>query len=144
MFAMNFTSTKDFRPDELVVFRSIEKKIGLFFHFFFDNDLDVNHCSEEDKVFVLGLIRNVIERYNMEDTYYCDVCTAVFLSFYSLVLLELYSTTLSLEAFCSFVRLQSDAVRKINEIYYGIAWGDDPTLAEVRRRMLFPCRETYV
>jgi hypothetical protein len=74
------------------------------------------------------------------DVYYSDVYTAVLFAFYALVLLELHGDGLSLEEICRFMRLQSSALHKIQEIYYGIAWGDDPILAEVRGRMLFPDR----
>ena len=134
-----FKYAKDFRSDEIVVFRSVEKKIQLFFDCHFEDDADINHSSEADRVFILGIIRNLTERLDMTTVYYNEVCIAVFFAFYSLVLLEIYGDyKTSLERFCSFIRLQQDSIRKIQELYYGIAWGDDPELREVRRLMLFP------
>jgi hypothetical protein len=154
----------DFRLDETIIFRSIENKFISFFYCNFHNDKDINHCTEEDKVLVITLGKKIMEKYNgcssrngaresgvsgtydaerssePYDVYYSDVYTAVLFAFYALVLLELHGDGLSLEEICRFMRLQSSALHKIQEIYYGIAWGDDPILAEVRGRMLFPDR----
>jgi len=142
----------DFRLDETIIFRSIENKFISFFYCNFHNDKDINHCTEEDKNLVITLGKKIMEKYNgrssrngaresgVSDVYYSDVYTAVLFAFYALVLLELHGDGLSLEEICRFMRLQSSALHKIQEIYYGIAWGDDPILAEVRGRMLFPDR----
>jgi hypothetical protein len=85
---------------------------------------------------VLDLIKVIVNSYDTEDIYLNEVMVAVLFAFYSLVLLELYGDDVSIEELCKFFRLPWDSTNKIKEIYYGIAWGDNPVLAEVRQRML--------
>ena len=70
------------------------------------------------------------------------VVIAILFAFYSLVLLEVYGDNVSIEEMCLVMNMRSDSdsVRIIKEIFYEIAWGDDPLFAEVRGRMLMPDR----
>jgi hypothetical protein len=126
--------------DEVVIFRSVEKRIYWFFHSNFLNNENINHCTEENKVFVINLVKIIMENYRETDTYFYDVCTAVLFAFYMLILLELSGDVLSIEEICHYMRIQNAAIPKIQEIYYGIIWGDNPVLAEIRGRILFPYR----
>ena len=125
---------------ELKIFKSIENKFVYYFHCNFGKNDDINHCTEEDKLFLLNIIFNIEKYYNMIGFYICDVIVAVLFAFYSLVLLELHGDCICLEEVCRFLRLKEDGIKKVQEIYYGIIWGDDPVLEEVRGRMLIPGR----
>ena len=133
--------------DEVVIFRSVENRIYWFFHSNFIDNENVNHCTEENKVFVINLVKIIMENYKgfssiekPADLYFCDVCTAVLFAFYVLVLLELSGDTFSIEEICHYMRIQNAAIPKIQEIYYGIIWGNHPVLSEIRGRILFPYR----
>lgn len=114
----------------------IEKGFLRFFKFYYDNEEDINPFTEGHRSIVIDLIKTVMEGCSDEDIYLNEVMVAVLFAFYALVLLELYGDSLSIEELCSFFRLKTDSVKKIREIYYGIAWSDHPVLAKVRKRML--------
>ena len=144
------------------------QKIKHFFYSNFHNNENINHCTEEHKVFIIYLTNIIMDKYdtndlienrtspsetvyfprfpgdfavqNIREMYFCDVCTAVLFAFYMLILLELSGDVLSIEEICYFMRIQNSAIPKIQEIYYGIIWGDNPVLAEIRGRILFPYR----
>ena len=140
MFSINCKSIADCCIDDIVIFRTVEKKILHFFSFNFCINENINHCTEENKAFIINLSKNIMEKYEITDLYFCDTCTAVLFAFYALVLLELSGDVLSIDEICHYMRLQNSAIPKIQEIYYGIIWGDNPVLAEVRGRILFPYR----
>lgn len=122
------------------LFESVERKILLFFHCNFTrvDDDNINHCTEANKILLLEFITCIANNY---DTCVHDIIVAVLFAFYSLVLLELHGDRISLEEVSRFISCSDDTIEKIKVIYYGIIWGDEPILAEVRRRMLFPIRE---
>jgi len=134
-----YNMVKNVCIDDVVIFRSVENKIQHFFYFNFRDNENVNHCTEENKVFLIHLVKIIMENYeSTEILYFSDVCTAVLFAFYLLVLLELNGDVFSIEEICYYMRIQKSAVPKIREIYYGIIWGDNPVLAEIRGRILFP------
>jgi len=138
MISKQYNAVNNVCIDEVVIFRSVENRIYWFFHSNFLDNENVNHCTEENKVFVINLVKIIMENYRETDTYFCDVCTAVLFAFYVLVLLELSGDTFSIEEICHYMRIQNAAIPKIQEIYYGIIWGNHPVLSEIRRRILFP------
>jgi hypothetical protein len=117
--------------------RAIEKEFLRYFTFYFDKNEDINPFTEGHRTIVIDLVKLVMEGYADEDTYLIEVIIAVLFAFYTLVLLELYGDNLSIEEICNFFRLQKGSIEKIQEIFYGIAWSDHPTLINVRRRMIF-------
>jgi len=70
--------------------------------------------------------------------YIKEIAVAVVYVFYSLVLLEVLGDNVCIEEICRYCRLVREETEKVREMYYGIAWGDDPVLARIRRKMLFP------
>ena len=140
MFTMVFTDLSKVSAFTLRVFEITERKFVYYFKCNFDEGDNINHCTEEDKLLLINIIFNVEKYYNMTDVYINDVVVAVLFAFYSLVLLELHGDCICLEEVCRFLRLREDAIKKIGEIFYGIIWGDDPVLAEVRGRVLMPLR----
>ena len=62
MFIMEFTDINNVNTYELKIFRAIENKFIYYFHCHFGKNDDINHCTEEDKLFLLNIIFN-IEKY---------------------------------------------------------------------------------
>lgn len=140
MFEMNCIELGDFKINEILMFQSIEGAFIKFFQRNFNKDIVINHCTDENKIFLLNLVRNVMAKYDTKGIYMSDICTAILFAFYSLVLLEIMGDHLTLEEICRFMRYQQDAIVKIQEIFYGIVLGENPVLTEVRGRMLIPDR----
>jgi hypothetical protein len=140
MFEMNCYELDEFKLSEVLMFQTIECGFVRFFQRNFNNNTNINHCREEDKILILNLVRNVMGKYDTTDMYMCDICAAILFAFYALVLLEIMGDQLSLEEVCRCMKYQKDAIEKIQQIYYGIVLGDDPVLSEVRGRILMPGR----
>ena len=131
--------TRDICIDDIVIFRSVENKFQKFFYCNFRNNENINHCNEENKILIINLVNIIMENYeSTEILYFGDVCTAVLFAFYLLILLELSGDVFSIDEICYYMQIQKSAIPKIREIYYGIIWGDNPVLAEIRGQILFP------
>jgi len=140
MLEMNCYELDEFKLSEVLMLQTIESGFIRFFQFSFNDIANINTCTEEHKILILNLVRNVMEKYDTTDMYMCDICVAILFAFYALVLLEIMGDHLTLEEICHFMRYQEDAIEKIQQVFYGIVLGDDPILSEVRGRMLMPGR----
>jgi hypothetical protein len=122
------------------MFQEIECSFLRYFHFYFAINENINHCTLENKIYLLNIIKKVVKKYNNSKIFLREIIIAVLLSFYALILLELSGDNICLEEICQFINLQPNKIDKTKEIYYGIIWGDDPILSEVRVMLLFPER----
>jgi hypothetical protein len=139
---MQFTEMDDFPLHQVQIFYAVESRFICFFQKNFT--IHINHCTKENKLFLMNLIEGIMTIETAVDggLQLNQVVIAILFAFYALVLLEVHGDNVSIEEMCRMMNMRSDtdSVRKIKEIYYEIAWGDDPLFAEVRGRMLMPER----
>ena len=120
-------------------FISVEASIMRLFRSNFTSRSVINHCTDENRLFILDCIEDIAQNY-VGQVYIKEIAVAVVYVFYSLVLLEVLGDNVCIEEICRYYRLVREETEKVREMYYGIAWGDDPVLARIRRKMLFPGR----
>lgn len=118
-------------------FISVEASIMRFFRSNFTSKSTINHCTDENRLFILDCMDDIAQNY-VGQVYIKEIAVAVVYVFYSLVLLEVLGDNVCIEEICRYCRLTWEETEKVREMYYGIAWGDDPVLARIRRNMLFP------
>lgn len=118
---------------------SVDASVTRFFKYNFNSESVINHCTKENQLFLLDCIEYIVKNYNGKGQVYMkEVVIAVVYVFYSLVLLEVLGDNVCIEEICRYCRLTREEIEKVRELYYGIAWGDDPVLSHIRRKMLFP------
>ena len=131
---------EDFTSFEIDVFDIIEKEFLIFFKHNFSAKMKINHCTEENKILLMNFVKGIVQNNQDTDLKIHQVIIAVLFAFYALVLLELMGDNVCLEEMCRYMRVRSDRIKKIQDIYYAIIWGDEPLYAEIRGRMLIPER----
>jgi hypothetical protein len=120
-------------------FISVDASIMRFFRSNFTSRSVINHCTDENRLFILDCIEDIAQNY-VGQVYIKEIAVAVVYVFYSLVLLEVLGDNVCIEEICRYCLLVREETEKVLEMYYGIAWGDDPVLARIRRKTLFPGR----
>ena len=131
---------EDFTSFEKQMFEAVEKEFVYFFKKNFSAKMKINHCTEENKILLMNFVNCIVQNNQDTDLKIHQVIIAVLFAFYALVLLELMGDNVCLEEICRIMKVRLDRIKKIQDIYYAIIWGDEPLFAEIRGRMLIPER----
>ena len=162
---------EEFDKSELKLFEKTSERINRSISILYDYDTCYyNNIEEEHKLFLLNIIKGFKKNYSyyhisnenlqhhtsfniLFKMIYSgkwssgltldEIYVAFIFAFYSLILLESYGDSPSIEDLCIVVfklKKNSESFIKIQSVFYGITLSNHPLFVEIRGRILFPHR----